>query len=59
MLQEWLEDCGQRVESVLRVGVGLGAAFGQCHDVLKHVADTWTNICAIPFRGSPDEDLGE
>ncbi len=41
------------------MGVEHGAGFGQCHEVLKQVADTWTNILAIPFRGDPQDDLNE
>eukprot|EP00928_Gymnodinium_smaydae_P091648 TRINITY_DN75381_c0_g1_i1.p1 TRINITY_DN75381_c0_g1~~TRINITY_DN75381_c0_g1_i1.p1 ORF type:complete len:500 (-),score=115.51 TRINITY_DN75381_c0_g1_i1:369-1868(-) len=56
-LQQWFEECGRRVLEVLRVGVQLGAEFGQCHEVLKQVADTWSNIEAIPFRGDASEDI--
>jgi len=47
------------VEAVLRVGVGRGAAMDQCHEVLKLVVDTWSNIEAIPFRCSPSDDIGD
>jgi len=57
MLQDWLQDCGERSQSVLKVGIRTGAEFGCCHEVLKHIADTWANIKAIPFRGTPDDDL--
>lgn len=58
MLGEWLQDCATRVEHVLRVGVQHGAGFDHCHEVLKIVADTWSNIQAIPLRGCPEESLG-
>jgi len=56
-LQQWFETCGERVNSVLCVGVKGGKEFGNCHELLKHVADTWSNILAIPFRGCPREDI--
>ena len=54
---EWFSKCGTAVEASLRVGVGHGVAFDQCHEVLKLVADTWANINAIPFRGDVGEDV--
>ena len=54
---EWFSKCGDAVEACLRVGVGHGVAFDQCHEVLKLVADTWDNISAIPFRGDVGEDV--
>lgn len=36
-----------------------GAGFEKCHEILKVVADTWSNIQAIPFRGCPEESLRE
>lgn len=48
---EWFEACGDIIESCLSVGVGRGVAFDRCHEALKIVADTWSNINAIPFRG--------
>lgn len=58
MLCEWLQECAKQVGSVMRVGVELGAGFDCCHEVLKVVMDTWSNIQAIPFRGCPAESLG-
>eukprot|EP00933_Yihiella_yeosuensis_P032551 TRINITY_DN26171_c0_g1_i1.p1 TRINITY_DN26171_c0_g1~~TRINITY_DN26171_c0_g1_i1.p1 ORF type:complete len:498 (+),score=94.96 TRINITY_DN26171_c0_g1_i1:42-1535(+) len=60
-LQEWFDDCGSWVEEVVRVGTKMGAGFGQCHEVLKQVADTWSNIQAIPFRSCTQDvlDAGE
>jgi len=57
--QQWFEDCGELAKAVLRVGVTLGTEFGQCHEVLKQVADTWSNINAIPFRGDPGDDIAQ
>lgn len=57
MLQEWLRDCGKWVQEVIDIGIIYGSRFGCCHELLKHVADTWANIQAIPFRGCPQEDL--
>lgn len=57
MLQEWLRDCGKWVQEVIDIGIIYGSGFGCCHELLKHVADTWANIQAIPFRGCPQEDL--
>ena len=54
---EWFSKCGDAVEACLRVGVGVGVAFDQCHEVLKLVTDTWDNINAIPFRGDVGEDV--
>lgn len=59
MLHEWLEACAGHIEGVLRVGVLRGAGFERCHEILKVVADTWSNIEAIPFRGDPGDSLGE
>lgn len=56
-LEEYFQDCGKRVQNVLRVGVKCGQEFGECHETLKQVADTWSNIQAIPFRGDPGDDL--
>lgn len=49
--------CGAAVEACLRVGVGHGVAFDQCHEVLKLISDTWGNINAIPFRCDVGEDV--
>jgi len=57
MLREWLEDCAGRVAGVLSVGVSHGAGFEKCNEILKVVADTWSNIQAISFRGCPEESL--
>jgi hypothetical protein len=54
---EWFSKCGDAVEACLRVGVGTGVGFDQCHEVLKLVADTWDNINAISFRGDVGEDV--
>eukprot|EP00929_Paragymnodinium_shiwhaense_P108847 TRINITY_DN75192_c0_g1_i1.p1 TRINITY_DN75192_c0_g1~~TRINITY_DN75192_c0_g1_i1.p1 ORF type:complete len:307 (+),score=64.00 TRINITY_DN75192_c0_g1_i1:86-1006(+) len=59
MLHEWLEDCAARAEAVLEVGVVKGLAFEKCHEVLKIIVDTWTNIQAIPFRGCPKDSLSQ
>ena len=54
---EWFKKCGRVVEAALRVGVGQGVGFDLCHEALKIVADTWSNINAIPFRGDVGEDV--
>merc|ERR1712039_162862 len=41
------------------VGVSRGVAFDKCHEILKVLVDTWSNINAIPFRGDPGDSLGE
>jgi hypothetical protein len=55
--EKWFEECGEIVEKVLRVGVAVGVAFDLCHEALNHIADTWSNINAIPFRGDVSEDI--
>ena len=59
MLGEWLQHCAKQVECILQVGVQHGAGFDHCHQMLKIVSDTWSNIQAIPFRGCPADSLGE
>jgi hypothetical protein len=59
MLGEWLQACAKQTEHVLQVGVQRGAGFDHCHEILKIVQDTWSNIQAIQFRGCPAESLGE
>eukprot|EP00931_Biecheleriopsis_adriatica_P077884 TRINITY_DN51369_c0_g1_i1.p1 TRINITY_DN51369_c0_g1~~TRINITY_DN51369_c0_g1_i1.p1 ORF type:complete len:295 (+),score=77.29 TRINITY_DN51369_c0_g1_i1:58-885(+) len=59
MLFEWLQSCAEHVSNVLRVGLTRGVGFEKCHEVLKIVVDTWSNINAIPFRGCPAESLQE
>ena len=38
MLGEWLQDCAKQVESVLQVGVELGAGFDCCYGNLQTVS---------------------
>lgn len=59
MLANWLQDCAEQVGHVLQVGVQTGTGFDNCHEMLKIVTDTWSNIQAIPFRGCPEDSLGE
>ena len=54
---EWFKKCGDIVESVLRVGVVNGVALDVCHEALKQISDTWSNINAIPFRGNVGDDV--
>ena len=57
VLCKWLEECAGRVAEVCDVGVENGTGFDKCHDILKTVVDTWSNIIVIPFRGGPGESL--
>ena len=52
----WFGKAGKAVEAALRVA-GEGVALDQCHEALKLVADTWSNINAIPFRSDVGDDV--
>ena len=43
----------------IKAATDLGAGFGNAHEILKCVHDTWLNINAIPFRGCPRETLSD
>jgi hypothetical protein len=51
MMHEWLGDCIKHAANVLRVGVERGVGIDKCHEILKAIADSWSNINAISFRG--------
>lgn len=53
---EWFQECGDAVSAALRV-TGKGCCYDKCHEVFKLIADTWSNINAIPFRGEVSEDV--
>lgn len=57
MLQEWFGAVGNHAQNILRVSVARGEEFGQSHELLKQIFDTWANIQAIPFRGCPRDDI--
>ena len=56
---EWFEKSGDAIEAAMKVGVGHGVAIDQCHEVLKIVADTWSNINTIPFRRDVGEEISD
>lgn len=59
MIVEWFSECGVHVKSAIRAATDIGAGFGNAHEILKCVHDTWLNINAIPFRGCPRETLSD
>ena len=57
MILEWFSECGEHVMKAVKVATDLGAGFGNAHEILKCVHDSWLNINAIPFRGCPRDTL--
>jgi len=43
------------LQRVINIGVGKKAALFQCNEILKAVADSWFSLCAVPMRGTVEE----
>jgi len=47
------------IQAVYDIAIKKSLAFDQCHEILKLIADTWTNMLTIPSRGDIHEYYSE